>query len=68
MIFKKTFYALTGISIVEYVRRRRLSLAGFELQKGEKSVLEIALKYGYSSGDMMVADYRCEICIPVKKE
>ena len=65
---QKKFYALTGISIVEYVRRRRLSLAGFELQKGEKSVLEIVLKYGYSSGDMMVADYRCEIWIPVKKE
>ena len=33
---QKTFYALTGISIMEYVRRRRLTLAGFELQKARK--------------------------------
>lgn len=55
---QKTFYALTGISIVEYVRRRRLSLAGFELQKGEKSVLEIALEYGYTSPDSFTRAFR----------
>lgn len=55
---QKTFYALTGISIVEYVRRRRLSLAGFELQKGEKSVLEIALEYGFTSPDSFTRAFR----------
>lgn len=55
---QKTFYALTGISIVEYVRRRRLSLAGFELQKGEKSVLEIALEHGYTSPDSFTRAFR----------
>ena len=33
---QKVFFALTGISIVEYVRRRRLSLASLELQKKER--------------------------------
>lgn len=55
---QKTFYALTGISIVEYVRRRRLTLAGFELQKREKSVLEIALEYGYTSPDSFTRAFR----------
>lgn len=55
---QKTFYALTGISIVEYVRRRRLSLAGFELQKGETSVLDVALKYGYTSPDSFTRAFR----------
>ena len=55
---QKTFYALTGISIVEYVRRRRLSLAGLELQKREKSVLEIALEYGYTSPDSFTRAFR----------
>ena len=55
---QKMFYALTGISIVEYVRRRRLSLAGFELQKGEKSVLEVALEYGYTSPDSFTRAFR----------
>ena len=55
---QKTFYALTGISIVEYIRRRRLSLAGLELQKGKKSVLEIALEYGYTSPDSFTRAFR----------
>jgi len=55
---QKTFYALTGISIVEYIRRRRLTLAGFELQKGEKTVLEIALEYGYTSPDSFTRAFR----------
>ena len=55
---QKTFYALTGISIVEYVRRRRLTLAGFELQKREKSVLEIAFEYGYTSPDSFTRAFR----------
>ena len=55
---QKTFYALTGISIVEYVRRRRLSLAGYELQRGEQSVLEVALKYGYTSPDSFTRAFK----------
>lgn len=55
---QKVFYALTGISIAEYVRRRRLSLAGYELQKGEQSVLEVALKYGYASPDSFTRAFR----------
>ena len=55
---QRTFYALTGISIVEYVRRRRLTLAGYELQKGEYSVLEVALKYGYTSPDSFTRAFR----------
>lgn len=55
---QKTFYALTNISIPEYVRRRRLSLAAYELQKGELSVLEIALKYGYTSPDSFTRAFK----------
>ena len=55
---QKTFYALTGISIVEYIRRRRLSLAGYELQKGRQSVLDVALKYGYTSPDSFTRAFR----------
>lgn len=55
---QKTFYALTGISIAEYIRRRRLSLAGYELQKGNRTVLEVALKYGYTSPDSFARAFR----------
>lgn len=55
---QKTFYALTGISIAEYIRRRRLSLAGYDLQKGDLSVLDAALKYGYNSPDSFTRAFR----------
>lgn len=37
---------MMGMSMAEYVRERRMSLAGQELQRGAK-VLDVALKYGY---------------------
>lgn len=55
---QKTFFALTNISIPEYVRRRRLTLAAHELQAGELSVLEIALKYGYTSPDSFTRAFK----------
>lgn len=47
--FQRVFTYVAGISLSEYIRRRRMSQAAFELQKTDKKVLEIALKYGYSS-------------------
>lgn len=47
--FQRVFTYVAGISLSEYIRRRRMSQAAFELQKSDKKVLDIALKYGYSS-------------------
>jgi AraC family transcriptional regulator len=49
--FGRVFSYVVGISLSEYVRRRRLSQAALELQDGNKKVIDIALKYGYSSPD-----------------
>lgn len=43
------FLMATGIPLNEYVRRRRLSLAALELQNSDVKIIDIALKYGYSS-------------------
>jgi len=45
---QRIFTAMTGMSMAEYVRERRLSLAGQELQRGAK-VIDAALRYGYES-------------------
>ena len=45
------FASISGISLSEYIRRRRLTLAAFELQKSDKRILEIANMYGYESAD-----------------
>lgn len=47
--FQRIFSYVTGISLSEYIRRRRMTQAAFELQYTDKKVLDIALKYGYSS-------------------
>jgi AraC family transcriptional regulator len=45
------FSYLAGVSLSEYVRRRRLTLAAFELVDSEALVIDIALEYGYTSPD-----------------
>ena len=49
--FSRMFASISGISLSEYIRRRRLTLAAFELQKSDKRILEIANMYGYESAD-----------------
>lgn len=45
----RTFSMLTGFSPNEYLRKRRLSLAGQEIMKTTNKIIDIALKYGYDS-------------------
>ncbi len=47
--FQKIFHSLCGISLGEYIRCRRLALAGSELKSGRYKVIDVALKYGYES-------------------
>ena len=47
--FHRSFSMLAGLTPAEYIRRRRLSLAGCELQDTDITVLDAALKYGYDS-------------------
>ena len=49
--FKRMFAFLAGVTLSEYIRRRRLTLAAFELQDSGKRVIDVALKYGYNSPD-----------------
>ena len=49
--FQRVFSILCGYSLGEYIRLRRLSLAGVELAKGKEKVIDIAMKYGYDSPD-----------------
>ena len=47
--FQRMFNYLADVPISEYIRRRKLSLAAVDLQSGNEKVIDIALKYGYSS-------------------
>ena len=49
--FRRLFSFLAGISLSEYVRRRRLTWAAFDLIHSDARVIDTAIKYGYSSPD-----------------
>ena len=49
--FQKGFTILCGITVSEYIRNRRLSLAGRDLQIDGVKVIDVAMKYGYDSPD-----------------
>ncbi|WHY03092.1 AraC family transcriptional regulator [Neobacillus sp. DY30] len=49
--FQRMFSYLAGVSLSEYIRRRRLSLAAFDLKNSKVRIIDVAIKYGYSSPD-----------------
>ncbi|GAA2606138.1 AraC family transcriptional regulator [Streptomyces tubercidicus] len=55
---RRMFSALAGIPLSEYVRRRRLTLAGAEVLAGRATLLEIAVRYGYGSGEAFARAFR----------
>lgn len=49
--FQKGFAMLCGFTVGEYMKKRRLTLAGSELVSSDRKIIDIALKYGYDSPD-----------------
>ena len=47
--FQRMFACMTGISLSEYIRRRRMSLAVVDLRCEGMKMIDVALKYGYQS-------------------
>ncbi|MDF9829382.1 AraC family transcriptional regulator [Parabacteroides sp. PF5-6] len=48
--FRKVFFYLSGMTLSEYIKNRRLSEANKDLLAGER-VIDVAFKYGYESTD-----------------
>ena len=49
--YQRIFGALCGITVGEYIRARRMTLAAQELSRSDVKVIDIAIKYGYDSPD-----------------
>lgn len=47
--FQRMFTYMANVSLSEYIRRRRMSLAAVDLQGGDEKIIDVALKYGYTS-------------------
>jgi AraC family transcriptional regulator len=44
--FQRIFSIVTGVTVADYIRFRKLTLAGEEFVKSDAKVIDIALKYG----------------------
>ncbi|MYW03185.1 AraC family transcriptional regulator [Streptomyces sp. SID3343] len=55
---RRMFSALAGMPLSEYVRRRRLTVAGAEVLAGHETLLVIATRYGYGSGEAFARAFR----------
>ena len=47
--YQRMFTYMAGITLAEYIRRRKMSLAAADLQDGNERIIDIAEKYGYRS-------------------
>ena len=49
--YQRIFGALCGVTVGEYIRARRMTLAAQELSRHDVKVIDVAIKYGYDSPD-----------------
>lgn len=47
--FQRMFSYMADLPLSEYIRRRKMTRAAFDLQNGKERILDIGLKYGYDS-------------------
>lgn len=56
--FQRMFNFVTGVTVAEYIRKRRLTLAAQELAMSPVRVLDVSLKYGYDSPEAFAKAFR----------
>ncbi|MCD1260148.1 AraC family transcriptional regulator [Paenibacillus athensensis] len=56
--FQRMFHMLTGMTVADYTRKRKLTLAAQELAMTSAKVIDVALKYGYDSPESFAKAFR----------
>ncbi|WP_449537658.1 AraC family transcriptional regulator [Ferdinandcohnia sp. Marseille-Q9671] len=56
--FQRTFSILTDITVGDYLRRRRLTLAAEELSRTDSKVIDLAYKFGYDTPEAFTKAFR----------
>jgi AraC family transcriptional regulator len=55
--FQRLFHLLSGMTLGEYIRSRRLSLAAAEMQSGDCKIIDLSMKYGYDTPESFSRAY-----------
>lgn len=45
------FEAVTGMTVHEYIRKRKMSVAAYEIMEKDRKVIDVAFDFGYSSAE-----------------
>ncbi len=56
--FLRIFNILTGLTLGEYIRQRRLSLAVKEVVSSKRKIIDIALQYGYETPEAFTKAFK----------
>lgn len=56
--YYRMFFALTGYTVKEYIRLRRISCAVKDIKETDKSILDIALNYGFESNEAFTRAFK----------
>lgn len=56
--FLRIFYMLTGMTLGDYIRQRRLSLAAKDIMLSNTKILDIAYKYGYETPEAFTKAFK----------
>lgn len=56
--FQRSFTLLTGLTVGEYIRNRRLSLAGQELLDSNSKIVDVSLRYGYDTPESFTKAFK----------
>lgn len=56
--FYRLFFSMTGFTVKEYIRRRRISKASWILQNPSEKVIDIALQFGFESQEAFSRSFK----------
>lgn len=56
--FQRMFHMIMGVTVTDYIRRRRLTLAAQELQNSKVKVIDLAYKYGYETPEAFTKAFK----------
>ena len=56
--YQRIFGALCGMTVGDYIRARRMTLAAQELSRKDARVIDVAMKYGYDAPDSFAKAFR----------
>ena len=56
--FQRIFTYIGGITLTEYIRKRRMALAAVDLKDENVKVIDVAMKYGYDSQPLSAGHFK----------